>query len=322
MQMFMECFAAQTRKTMFSCPSSQALDETRISKRVVDNKPTLGDLLTACPEFVLQWDPLGPATTNPSPPAGQNPGPDGDLFLGEVSEVTFLTSWAKLQELRRLVATRGTCRGSPSETDCFTALIWAHATMARMRVRSPGDGIRFSPGTEARLLAPVNWRGHAFNHETRNFFGNTTAYPVTRVPLKEVVDAAEDMDLLAHLASSISAMAEAVDEDFVATQTALMRACPDIRHLGTNICLENPTGFSVDSWRSIGEGLSWGISGILTSKADVVRPVHATNGDGTALILPTTDLSDYHVSVTLQPQAMEVLCNNPGWRQWFHGVIR
>ncbi|WQF80809.1 Putative chloramphenicol acetyltransferase-like domain superfamily [Colletotrichum destructivum] len=204
--------------------------------------------------------------------------------------------------------------------DCLTALIWAYATMARMRTKSPDE---ISLDWEARLLTPVNWRGRAFHHETVNFFGNTTAYLVTRVPLKEVMDAAENIDLLAHLASSINAMVEAVDEDFVATQTALMCACPDLRYLCTNICLEHPTGFSVDSWRTIGVDLTWDIPGVPTTMADVVRPVNATTREGTALILPNNDLgSNYQVSVSLQPQAMDILCNDKRWMQWFYGVVR
>ncbi|KAK6211238.1 hypothetical protein QIS74_10502 [Colletotrichum tabaci] len=160
--------------------------------------------------------------------------------------------------------------------------------MARMRAKSPDNEI--SLDWEARILTPVNWRGRAFHHATMNFFGNTTAYPITRVPLKEVVDAAEDLDLLAHLASPINAMVEAVDEDFVATQTALMRACPDLRYLCTNICLEHPTGFSVDSWRTIGVDLTWDIPGVPTTMADIVRPVNATTREGTALILPNNDM--------------------------------
>jgi hypothetical protein len=125
-----------------------------------------------------------------------------------------------------------------------------------------------------------------------------------------------------------------VDEAFVARRTALVRAAPDLLRFGLNADPRDPAYFMFNTWRHFGGATRWRLPGVVGDddmvdadqedegvRPDAVRRLQPEWNMGAGLIMPERKRHEgYEVLVTLDVDAMEVLCADANWRKWARGL--
>jgi hypothetical protein len=126
-----------------------------------------------------------------------------------------------------------------------------------------------------------------------------------------------------HLVSSIMKHLGAIDEDYIATRTQMIRAAPDPRSVGVNLDPQDPLDFIMNSWRHLGADTQWCIpgSGEDAVYPDAVRRVQNEWNMSAALVMPGRRESSYKVLVTLDAASMRALCTSKNWMSWVEDAV-
>ncbi|KAF6837085.1 trichothecene 3-o-acetyltransferase [Colletotrichum musicola] len=299
LQAFVECLAAQTRGEVVDHPASQKLGPELAMCEEDGRTEPFTRLMEACPDLTVMFDDSGPGTT-------VSLGRALSLDNSSKSEKIFVFKREKLQELRGLLANANNTEKAPTIYQCLAALTWAN----------------IQSEVESEMMISVNWRKRVFQDDTKDYFGNTTTYPMIKTRVTQVVGAAESIESLAALVGLIDRGIKSVDKGFVARRTKAMAACPDIRLLRAAIDLMNPVSLGFNTWRYFGADEEWKLPGLASRKADAVRRVSSGIGVGTALILPAKkDSEEYELVVSLMTDSMNELCRSEQWMRWVDRVI-
>ncbi|KAI3339676.1 hypothetical protein F4824DRAFT_454394 [Ustulina deusta] len=162
------------------------------------------------------------------------------------------------------------------------------------RAAEDGTGYKYwelgkGKGQTARIVTVVNWRGRAVGHVPglAATAGNAVAIPAADVALGTVLAAAgasrrehpghadatgTGMEALRGVAQAIEASARSVDDDFVATRTALARRLEDIRMLGIEGDPRDAKAFAFNTWRYLYKGTpGWGLPGVAREGDGITR---------------------------------------------------
>ncbi|KAF4988718.1 hypothetical protein FDECE_14953 [Fusarium decemcellulare] len=283
-------------------------------------------LLAACPEYRLLSSPTGP-TQFRMPSTGtqwQDINKTGRIFVIGAQQI---------KQLQHSLA--GQSNRAPSTFTCLAALAWAYATKARLN--SPKNLLSSSPDEkiavpkDVRLMISIDWRKRAFADIMGSTAGNAVALPKTAVDTNIVLDACgtdEDTSCsaLVEITRAIDTMVGGVDDDFVALRTTLFRKAPDPRFIGVDADPRDPRDFYFNTWRHFGGDTRWKIPGVVEedggSAPDAIRRAQGNWNMGAGLILPARKgCSGFEVMVTLDVDAMSVLCEDAGWNSWVNEVL-
>ncbi|CEI67805.1 hypothetical protein FVEN_g9609 [Fusarium venenatum] len=306
--------------------------------RVVENDVTevqpamdFEELLSRCPEYRFLSYPLGP-TQFRVPESGmqsidiQN---TGRIFVIEDQLLYDLK-----KELTHVSSINSQTYHSSTFT-CLTAITWAHVTKARLSSNgslSSLSSTEISFPKEARLMISVDWRRRISTNAASNSAGNTIALPIASVRIQTILAACNSdrvvaCSALADIVLAIEQAVLSVDDDFVALRTALFCASPDLRLIGLDFDLCDPLDFYFNTWRHFGTQTSWGLPGLANQElnggftADAIRRAQASFANGAGLVLPATDRTGFEIVLTLDINAMELLCTDPSWLHWVEHTV-
>lgn len=304
LRIFLESFAAQTRKTPIRAPFMPQFDFPKQTLSRADS----AELVSHLPEYTLLPEPYGP--TVPYIPAGGVPIDEIDR-TGKI----FTFDNDRLACLRRALAKVMKRSKVPSNYTCLAAWAWAHISRARMR------DDEFVPRTAtdlpARLQTMVNWKKRVDgNARYENYFGNATAIAVTTSVASELASACQDLSSLGCLVRRIEASIQSVDDAFVNKRTAFFDSISDPRRVGLASDPRTPTDLAFNTWRFFGADTAWDIPGVPSRVPDTVRKAQETWGLAGALILPARKTSQVHeLLITLPSSSMRILCQDKDWSQ-------
>lgn len=175
-------------------------------------------------------------------------------------------------------------------------------------------------------MISIDWRQMAFTEIMGSSAGNTVALPKIALSTETVLAACSSKkdtasSSLAEITRAIGTMVSGVDDHFVALRTALFRKAPDPRFIGVDADLRDPLDFYFNTWRHFEGDTRWKIPGVTEENSgvvpDAIRRVQGDWNMGASLILPARkNCSGFEVMVTLDVDAMGVLCEDPGWKSW------
>ncbi|KAM0542533.1 hypothetical protein ACHAPJ_012741 [Fusarium lateritium] len=247
-----------------------------------------------------------------------------DQFIGDLKK-----------ELGSMVPTDSQ-RRQPSAFTCLAAITWAHVTKARLS-NTFGSPLSASNGAafpdEVRLLMSVDWRRRVSTNVMSPSAGNTIALSIASINTAAILAAcSDDKDIscpaLANIVHTIDEAVLSVDDDFVALRTALIRASSDPRLIGVDVDPRDPCGFYFNTWRHFGTQTRWRLPGFVEKESnsglapDAIRRAQGSFNLGAGLVLPSRgDGTKYEILVTLEADAMAVLCADPSWGQWVEQVV-
>ncbi|KAI0165183.1 hypothetical protein GGR52DRAFT_557845 [Hypoxylon sp. FL1284] len=324
LRVFLECFGAQTRNIPVDLPSEQTFPmlHSRGRKSPISEQEasTFKGLLARCPEYTILGDRSGPTQ-----PRLLKSG----LDMSKIDKVgkIFVFSNDRLQELRELIQTYNGTAEPPSAYTSLAALAFAHIIKARVTAEKKGSSSNSHvPETQrtAMLWNSVNWRTRAFQGATENYFGNAALPAVTKASVGQLMEACNSGNgaSLARLVPLVKASIDAVDQEYVSRRFALLSSVPDPRLIGVNYDPRAPETLAFNTWRHFGADVEWSIPGVSASRADAVRRAHGAWGLGTALILPAkADAPAQELFVSLDEDAMRLLCADEGWTGWVDRII-
>ncbi|KAH6970575.1 hypothetical protein BKA56DRAFT_596618 [Ilyonectria sp. MPI-CAGE-AT-0026] len=282
-------------------------------------------LLSECPEYHLLSSPTGP-TQFRMPSAGtqwQDIRKTGRIFVIGAQQI---------KQLQQKLAEKS--NWTPSTFTCLAALTWAYVTKARLN--SPKNLLSSSPDEpwvilkDVRLMISIDWRRRAFADIMGSSAGNTVALPKIGLGTGTVLAACSinkdiSYSALVEITRAIGTMVSGVDDDFVALRTALFRKAPDPRFIGVDADPRDPLDFYFNTWRHFGGNTRWKIPGVMEEDGgatpDAIRRAQGDWNMGAGLILPARkNCSGFEVMVTLDVNAMEVLCEDAGWKSWIDDI--
>ncbi|KJZ73010.1 hypothetical protein HIM_07582 [Hirsutella minnesotensis 3608] len=350
MNKFLSAFAAYTRELN----EGHVIDSESYMNAHIDvpadlgsaliKKYTFEDLVQQCPEYHVLAEPSGPLTFRSSPnnPSLESVPKTGRLFVLEAKALQLLKSAVCRPRNDGIVASNGTYQ--PSTFACLAALTWAHSTSARLRASSANcstqEGRQSNGYGEEifRLVLPASWARRAFTDLADQYVGNAVGMVEITTDVHTILAAAQwspettsdAKKAFASLVSSIETALAGIDEDFVTTRTAMMRAAPDPRLIGSNVDPQDPRDFMFNSWRHFGADVAWGMPGIggqdvapkAGTRADAVRRTQSDWNLGAGLIMPgSKESTSYEMIVTLEVSSMEELCRDSCWGGWLRDVV-
>lgn len=322
LRMLLECFAAQTRGETVDHPESliEPVPPPRVDEHLESRTwSDWSDLIRDCPEIVRLPELNGPMRPPPNvvlDQIEQAEAPNsksGHLFVFRNDRLDIL------RNLIEAISPKGTKR--PSAYTAMCALTWAHAT--RARIATEPAAARCDPSAPAQLMCPVNWRSRAFRAESKDYFGNASVYPLTRVPVEDVVGACYDFNAIVPLIKRIETTIKSVDEEFVATRAAVLQQMDDPRVCGVNHDLRSPKHLMFNTWRFFGADTEWNIPGVTSRKPEAIRPVRG--GDlplGYCLIMPARlESKVQELLLYLPTKAMGLLMKDHDYMRWVDHVV-
>lgn len=285
------------------------------------SQDSFGKLLGKCPEYHLLSSPTGP-TQFREPTTGTQW--QDILKTGRI----FVIGLQQIKQLQQKLAEKSNL--TPSTFTCLAALTWAYVTKARLN--SPKNLLSSSPDEpwvrpkDIRLMISIDWRQRAFADIMGSSAGNAVALPKIALNTETVLAACSpnkdtSCSALAEITRTIGAMVSGVDDNFVALRTALFRKAPDPRFIGVDADLRDPLDFYFNTWRHFGGHTRWKLPGTMEEDGgvmpDAIRRVQGDWNMGAGLILPARkNCSGFEVMVTLDVDAMGVLCEDAGWKSW------
>ena len=302
------------------------------------------DLVKQCSEYVIVPDLSGPTSPRLQPfgvplDCVQK---TGRIFVFSTEKIELLKTAVREWRSKSITATGNS---SPSTFACLSALTWSFATVMRMGV-GPGSaacqslqnksGVQRSEGVDCRLLMPASWARRAFQQITKEYGGNAVALPRANNSLLNLFNVAcsspntmsAARDFLGPLIHSIETALASVNDEFVATRTAMFRAAPDPRMIGIDLDPRDPRDFAFNSWRHLGADTLWGIPGTGGDDAnlngvhpDSVRRAQDAWNMGAGVIMPGRRQSKYEVLVTLDTVSMMRLCSDERWKSWVDEIV-
>ena len=283
-------------------------------------------LLSECLEYHLLSSPTGP-TQFRVPLTGtqwQDIRKTGRIFVVGVQQII---------HLQQILAEKS--NWTPSTFTCLAALTWAYVTKARLN--SPKNLLSSSPDEprailkEVRLMISIDWRQRAFADIMGSSAGNAVALPKIALSTETVLAACSpnkdtSCSSLEEITRAIGTIVSDVDDDFVALRTALFRKAPDPRFIGVDADPRDPLDFYFNTWRHFGGTTRWKFPGAVEEDGgaapDAIRRAQGEWNMGAGLILPARkNCSGFEVMVTLDVDAMEVLCEDAGWKSWVDEIL-
>ncbi|KAJ3529149.1 hypothetical protein NM208_g8619 [Fusarium decemcellulare] len=290
------------------------------------NQTSFDKLLAVCPEYHLLSSPTGP-TQFRMPSTGtqwQDIKKTGRIFVIGARQI---------KQLQHSLAGQST--QIPSTFTCLAALTWAFVTKARLN--SPKNLLSSSPDEkiavpkDVRLMISIDWRKRAFADIMSSTAGNAVALPKTALDTNIILDVCSadeksSKSALAEITRAIDTMVGRVDDDFVALRTTLFRQAPDPRFIGVDADPRDPRDFYFNTWRHFGGDTRWKIPGVAEedggSAPEAIRRAQGDWNMGAGLILPARKgCSGFEVMVTLDVDAMKVLCEDAGWNRWVDEIL-
>lgn len=295
---------------------------------------SFSELLRRCEEYGLFPSPIGPTQfrVSSSGTPVENIQKTGRIFVIGTQQINNLK-----ETLGRVPG--GNVDGRPLSTfTCLAAITWACVTKARLSspkafMSSPDEQIL---PEKARLMISIDWRRRAFASIMSSSAGNTIALPITDIDIATILAAcSSEKDVactaLGAVVRAIDTAIHSVDDDFVGLRTALFRAAPDPRLIGLSADARDPRDFYFNTWRHSGTHTRWKMPGLIRDGddeyddcmgPDAIRRVQPDWNMGAGLILPKRKGSDkFEVLVTLDVDAMTVLCAEPSWKNWVDDVV-
>ncbi|KAF5672645.1 C-8 acyltransferase [Fusarium circinatum] len=317
MDIVIRCFAELTKhpETTLDITVPARLSDEALIAAPVPPVTDLKELFSRCPEYRLLSSPLGPT---------QFRVPRTDKPLQNAG-CTFVIQDQIVRDLKeKLAYTRLTdSKHLPSAFTCLAATTWAHVTKARIASLSSEASL----AGEARLMISVDWRRRISSDAISSSSGNAIALPIASINKSTMLAACNEDQRIAY--SALAAIARAIDEailsvndDFVATRTALFHGVPDPQLIGLDFDLSDPLDFYLNTWRHFGTRTRWDFPGLDKQDCergvapDALRRAQAGFGTGAGLVLPETDGTKFEVLITLDVEAMEYLCNSRSWQRW------
>ncbi|KAI1081015.1 hypothetical protein F5B20DRAFT_87350 [Whalleya microplaca] len=317
LRVFLECFAAQTRRTLVDLPSEQAfpmLDSRNCRNPAhIHSVSAFRGLMARCPEFTML-----PDLSGPTQPRLLKTG----MAMRHIEKTgkIFVFSHERLQELRELIRSRNHTSEPPTAYTSLAALAFAHITKSRVAAEKYLPGVR--PRPVATLWNSVNWRTRAFQDAAAKYFGNAALPAVTEASITQLAAACDDDEKLAQLVPLVKQSIDAVNEEYVSRRLAMLSEAPDPRLVGVNYDPRMPEVLAFNTWRHFGADIEWSIPGVPVARADAIRRAHGCWNLGTALILPAkADSMKQELFVSLSIDAMKLLCADGGWMKWVDRVI-
>ncbi|KAJ6445170.1 C-8 acyltransferase [Purpureocillium lavendulum] len=357
---FLSTFAACTR-LLPECAPQQGIHShgypTDIYKDLPDavtlslvTKMSFEELMSRCPEYGVLTNLSGPTA-----PLVQNP----LVLMKAIPKIgrIFKFSFGKIDSIKRAARQWRSTQGIPADSRypstyaCLAALTWAFSTVSRfgapdkvkMLQMKKLDRAKDSTGVTCRMLMPASWARRVFQDASRHYAGNAVAMPEANAVLRTLFDVKRcpvngnvptTGRALGALVHCIETALSGIDDDFVATRTAMFRAAPDPRAIGVRLDATDARDFIFNSWRRFGADTAWGIPGVgagsMHAKAaaggglhpDAVRRAQETWNMGAGVIMPgTKDSGVYEVLVTLDVPSMERLCCDENWTAWVDEVV-
>lgn len=181
-------------------------------------------------------------------------------------------------------------------------------------------------------MISIDWRQRAFADIMGSSAGNTVALPKIALSTGTVLAACSlnkdiSYSALVEITRAIGTMVSGVDDDFVALRTALFRKAPDPRFIGVDADPRDPLDFYFNTWRHFGGNTRWKIPEVMEEDGgatpDAIRRAQGDWKMGAGLILPARkNCSGFEVMVTLDVNAMEVLCEDAGWKSWVDDILQ
>lgn len=300
---------------------------------------TFEDLVKQCPEYVIVSDLSGPTVSRLQPfgvPLGciQK---TGRIFVFGLEKIEAMKTAVKEWRLNNGITTGDR---TPSTFACLAALTWSYTTIMRMGIASGPDACHSIEGdlcfenVGCRLLMPASWARRAF--QDIKYAGNAIALPNAKSTLRSLFAVARSSPetppatarSLGPLVHSIEMALASINDESIATRTAMFRAAPDPRIIGVDLDPRNPREFAFNSWRHLGADTLWGIPGTGGNESgasgvppDAVRRAQDAWNMGAGLIMPGQRQSKYEVIVTLDTVSMNSLCSDERWKSWVDEIV-
>lgn len=282
------------------------------------------DLLKKCPEYALLPEPTGPTQL-----VYQPGGIDLATYKKTMVGKTFVISAKKLGEITSCVNRHDNSQTRCSSFLAIRALVWAHTTKARMACETVS-----CPHAKPNFTNPYNWnepRKNLFsdNESLKTYFGNGVAVASATIDSPSILQQACEWkramaehrppEHLTQVIQEIRRANEAIDEAFVLTRMALIKAAPDIRYLGIAHDPREPYNFSCNTWKFLGARSKFWFPGWPDKggvRASAIRRVQGEWAIPHGLVLPGRpgiENGDFELLVTLSTKAMELLEKDEEW---------
>ncbi|KAL5615570.1 hypothetical protein BROUX41_005613 [Berkeleyomyces rouxiae] len=297
------------------------------------NSPQSSDqLFQTCPEYIYEPKLLGP---NNSIVGSGGISPDNYPKTGR----TFVFDKASVDQLRTAIR----CHLDPSDSpesaaaaaagDAFpsayvalAALTWVHTANARRageaHIEPPVSGSGSDEMRSGALINPVNWAYRTFRDANHGYTGNAVMLARTTIPVPQLVEATDDMAVLANVAAGINA-AISLDEAFVRARLQLADHVDDPRNIMLSFDARVREDLAFNTWRDFGADCEWDLLGNgHVTKADALRrPQPDWNLVG-SLILPARKESNlYEIVITIPAPSMAVLLADGRYTQWTRRIV-
>ncbi|KAF4341564.1 anthranilate n-hydroxycinnamoyl benzoyltransferase [Fusarium beomiforme] len=280
-------------------------------------------LISRCPEYQLFDFPAGPTQFRVS-------GAGATAADIENTGRIFVIHDQVVRDLQKKLAytpSNDSREHYPSIFTCLASITWAHVTKARLA--SSSSTTQPSSTDEVRLMISVDYLLRTSGGAGNPSAGNSIVLPIASINKSTVLAACNSNDetaysALAAIAHAIEKAINSVNNDFVALRNALFCKIPDPRFLGLDFDLNDPRDFYLNTWRRFGTQTRWGLPGLNSDEGmvpDAIRRAQPGFGNGSGLILPATDSTQYEVIITLDIEAMAALCKDPSWKHWVRQTV-
>lgn len=202
-----------------------------------------------------------------------------------------------------------------SSYEALAALIWAHATCARIYTGQDDPeavGRRRGP---ARLLVYLDRQSRA--HPPAAAGGRGSAWLCAGVDMPSA--AAKPVDIVAacrdlrHLLPLVSAIRASVDTTGASSNSRIAPLDVDV---------SRPHHLVINNWRSIGTGTTWNVPGLQAPDPTAIRAIRGGTALGYVHILPKrVDSKFVEMVVYLPEKAMRALMEDFDFMKWVHHVV-
>lgn len=284
-------------------------------------KYTHQELMDQCPEYCTLSDLSGPLGFR----IGSSDVPFGDI---PKRGCIFTFTDATIATLKSIIASCSPSASSPPTFACIVSLTWIFTTLARLQAQNKVKG----PQTQCSLTLPASWARRAFPSFSDSHAGNAVSMAKLYAPLSGLTVAAScsrnavapGNTAFAQIVCAITAHLDAINEEYIAKRTCMIRSAPDPRSVCVNLDPLDPCDFIMNSWRHLGADTQWRLPGVSEGNVfpDAVRRAQNEWNMGAGLVLPgQKDSNAYEILVTLEAESMSVLRADRRWMGWVDGAM-
>lgn len=202
-----------------------------------------------------------------------------------------------------------------SSYEALAALIWAHATRARINTEQDDATTVGRADGPARLLVYLDRQSRAHPAAAAGGRGNAwlcagVDMPSAAAQPADVIAACKD---LRHLVPLVSAIRASIDTTGASSNS---RIAP------LDVDGNKPHHLLINTWRSIGMGTTWNVPGLHTPDPTAIRAIRGGTALGYAHILPKrVDSKVVEMVVYLPEKAMGALMEDINFMKWVDHVV-